>query len=154
MLRLAHGAQPAEGLLGAGSRDTGQCARLRGGRPGLDTGTVDLLSQQPTRVGRAVNAAASQSKRSRWAHQVISRPEPAMKPAQLHTHPDAASPAVLGSVYGSCHGRGAFSRERSPGCWQVKVHEPDHRKAVLDGWRIAAAGSPTLSAASAATGFC
>lgn len=60
---------------------------------------------------------------------------------------------ALASLYGDCHGRAAYARETSVGCWQVKVHQPDHRLAGLDGWWIAGSGWPTLSDACAATGF-
>ncbi len=65
----------------------------------------------------------------------------------------SGAPAPLGSQYGFCQGHAAYARETSAGCWQVKVHEPRHRDAGLDGWWIAATAKPTLMAAAAASGF-
>jgi hypothetical protein len=74
--------------------------------------------------------------------------------AEPHVITDAAAPrASLGSHYGYCADHAAYAREVSPGCWQVKVHDPRHRDAGIDGWRIASTGSPDLAAAAAASGF-
>ena len=60
---------------------------------------------------------------------------------------------VLGSQYGTCAGKSALARETSPGCWQVKVHDPVSPRAGHDGWVMVGSGWTTLAAASAATGL-
>lgn len=59
----------------------------------------------------------------------------------------------LASRYGTCEGKAALARETSPGCWQVKVHDPTDRSAGHDGWVLLGTQWPTLDAACAATGF-
>lgn len=77
-----------------------------------------------------------------------------MPPIEIHSVDSLSlSTPALQAQYGFCQGRAAYARETSPGCWQVKVHEPQHRDVGLDGWRTVTAGSPALIAASAATGF-
>jgi hypothetical protein len=85
---------------------------------------------------------------------VTSLPEHTVPPTESQPHaPTLADPTALQSRYGFCCGRPAYARELSTGCWQVKVHEPQHPDAGLDGWRTAIKGSPSLTAASAASGF-